>query len=235
MVGVGWRCSECGIGRAGAMRRRVRLGLRRLSHSAVVCTPVCARERERRLLRDRYGPASAYGKMHAERWKGRARPEGPSLSPQRPKRPQPETAPRQLRAWACSECGRTLAEVYVSRVSRGLEPPSLYDPTCSPACAAARFRRFQKEARGRGFELKAGEWHCLECGATIDEAQAKGGRKLSTRAVTCSPACYAERSRRKQAALMRRPEAKASTRVRRRRLRRERRRATRSGPRPRRR
>jgi transcriptional regulator with XRE-family HTH domain len=57
---VKWRCAECGIDGATANKRRERLGLGRLRGHAVVCTPGCARTRERHRLRERYGKGSAY-------------------------------------------------------------------------------------------------------------------------------------------------------------------------------
>jgi DNA-binding XRE family transcriptional regulator len=55
-----WKCSECEISLAEAERKRRRLGLRRMIASAVTCSPKCARERERRLLHERYGAGSGY-------------------------------------------------------------------------------------------------------------------------------------------------------------------------------
>lgn len=65
-----WHCSECGLGRAAAERKRRRLGLRRLVGYATTCSPRCGLLREKRRWRARYGPA--YWKRIQSRQRRRA-------------------------------------------------------------------------------------------------------------------------------------------------------------------
>jgi hypothetical protein len=75
LADVPWTCSECGIDRKTAERRFLRRNHpRTLRSDSVTCgSAECKRERERRRLRERYGPGTAYAAAHRERYLGRKR------------------------------------------------------------------------------------------------------------------------------------------------------------------
>ena len=84
-VPASWRCAECGIGRVQAQAERHRRGPRGLAVNAVTCgAPQCMRERERRQLREKYGPGSPYEPIQRERNRGRRgrAPDGGRLHPE---------------------------------------------------------------------------------------------------------------------------------------------------------
>jgi hypothetical protein len=85
---VRWRCSECGCSREAAERKRKRLGLPVLIAWAKTCSPPCARAREKRFLREKYGSGTSYH--------------------QRVRRKLESQKRARRGAWRCVECGCSL-------------------------------------------------------------------------------------------------------------------------------
>jgi hypothetical protein len=100
-----WKCSECGISRAEAKRKRRGLGPR--DTAAKTCSQECARGRERRLLREKYGAGSSYLYPMPEDW--RCSQCGCTVERAHRNRVARQLAPLTSRHQTCSpECSRML-------------------------------------------------------------------------------------------------------------------------------
>jgi hypothetical protein len=104
----------------------------------------------------------------------------------------------------CSECPRYPAAAATARRNRGLPQRSPLSATCSDRCERAREERFHREAQERGYRLAPGDWYCLECGCTAEEAVARRARDglplIAGVMAVCTPECGEARKGRRTAA-----------------------------------
>lgn len=207
---MNWACAVCGISRDVANERRARRGLRPVRATTPCCSPECARRYESQRARELYGKGSGYRYPIPSWWRCVVcgRKAGNTLHREREERGLPpltryyKTCTPECAAklphgvyadrtkWSCSECGRPFRDADRERVAEGLDPLPAAAVTCSDACEAGRLKRL-----GPG-------WHCTECGASQDQARARGTR-MNSRAATCSPECSRRRAQRITKGLLR--------------------------------